>query len=250
MKRLTEEPSLADPAAVNLAELVQNAPRLRDNPFRKQKLLLRLRRAAPATQLGFRAPALAAIVVAALGTAGIAAASYGWFGHRAPEVEAGSARAARLPASASPQPLPQRSTVAERPPSPPPEAFGNELPLPLPASSPLLAKPIASAQPRRPERAVTNRARIQDDAEDPSKVLEAIRALRKQGNAARAQLLLDQYLKMHPTGALSEDALVLSIEAALARHNPRAADYARRYLTSYPSGRFRSLAERVLASRR
>ena len=74
-----------------------------------------------------------------------------------------------------------------------------------------------------------------------------MRALRKQGDAARAQALLDQYLKANPHGALAEDALALSIEAAAARKDPRAADYARRYLARYPNGRFRSVAARVLA---
>jgi hypothetical protein len=83
--------------------------------------------------------------------------------------------------------------------------------------------------------------------EDPTKVAEAVRALRKQGDAAKAQALLDQYLRTNPRGALAEDALALSIEAAAARKDPRAADYARRYLARYPNGRFRAVAERALA---
>ena len=55
------------------------------------------------------------------------------------------------------------------------------------------------------------------------------------------------YLRSNPRGALAEDALALSIEAAMARKDPRAADYARRYLARYPEGRFRSLAQRVAA---
>ena len=74
-----------------------------------------------------------------------------------------------------------------------------------------------------------------------------MRALRKQGDPGRAQALLDQYLRSNPRGALAEDALALSIEAAAARKDPRAADYARRYLARYPKGRFRAVAERVLA---
>jgi hypothetical protein len=83
--------------------------------------------------------------------------------------------------------------------------------------------------------------------EDPSQVAEAVRALRKQGDPARAQALLDRYLRSNPRGALAEDALALAIEAAAARKDPRAADYARRYLARYPHGRFRSVAERALA---
>jgi hypothetical protein len=83
--------------------------------------------------------------------------------------------------------------------------------------------------------------------EDPSQVAEAVRALRKQGDAARAQALLDRYLKANPRGALAEDALALSIEAAAARKDPRAADYAARYLAKYPNGRFKTVAERALS---
>jgi predicted Zn-dependent protease len=82
--------------------------------------------------------------------------------------------------------------------------------------------------------------------EDPTQVAEAVRALRKQGDPARAQQLLDQYLRANPHGALAEDALALSIEAAAARKDPRAADYARRYLARYPNGRFHRVAERAL----
>ena len=45
---------------------------------------------------------------------------------------------------------------------------------------------------------------------------------------------------------LSEDALALSIEAASAQHDPRAADYARRYLARFPKGKYRTLASRAL----
>jgi hypothetical protein len=60
--------------------------------------------------------------------------------------------------------------------------------------------------------------------------------------------LLDDYLQTHPKGQLSEDALALSIEAASAKHDPRATDYARRYLGRFPHGRYRDVAARALAS--
>ena len=79
--------------------------------------------------------------------------------------------------------------------------------------------------------------------EDPTLVLEAIRALRTQGDAARASGLLSEYLRAHPRGVLSEDALALSIESAIARHDSRAAaDLGRRYLAQFPNGRYRAFA--------
>jgi hypothetical protein len=110
-----------------------------------------------------------------------------------------------------------------------------------PAAQPSDA-PAPVAEPPSTKRVDKPRA-----GEDPSQVAEAVRALRKQGDAARAQALLDQYLKANPRGALAEDALALSIEAAAARKDPRATDYARRYLAKYPNGRFKTVAERVLS---
>jgi outer membrane protein assembly factor BamD (BamD/ComL family) len=78
-------------------------------------------------------------------------------------------------------------------------------------------------------------------------VLEAIRSLRANGNAALAAVYLDEYMREHPRGILVEDALALSIEAASARRDRRSAgDYAERYLRQYPAGRFRALAEDAL----
>jgi outer membrane protein assembly factor BamD (BamD/ComL family) len=76
-------------------------------------------------------------------------------------------------------------------------------------------------------------------------VTEAIRALRTDHDTARAEHLLDEYLMRHPHGLLSEDALALSIEAAATEHDPRAIANARRYLASFPHGKYRAFARRV-----
>jgi outer membrane protein assembly factor BamD (BamD/ComL family) len=78
-------------------------------------------------------------------------------------------------------------------------------------------------------------------------VVQAIRALRQQGDAAKAQGLLKDYMKKNPDGVLSEEALALSIEAAHTRKDPKAKAYARRYLARYPGGRHSGFAQRVLA---
>lgn len=240
MKRLIDGAYSGDTAELRLAALVRSARPFRANPFRKRKVLLQMSRATSAPNPRYRKPALSAVVLAVLGSAGIAGASYGWLrgGAVGPSEVAASAPAPKLSA------LPRHASTT------PPEVAVPGLASAEVASAPVSpAKPTEGAAPRRSERTLGNKPRLKEEGEDPSEVLEAIRALRKQGDAARAQVLLDQYLKTHPAGALSEDALVLSIEAALARHDPRAADYARRYLKSFPKGRFRALAERVVASR-
>jgi hypothetical protein len=85
--------------------------------------------------------------------------------------------------------------------------------------------------------------------EDPAPLLEAIRTLRSDGDAARAGELLGAYLKAYPNSPLSEDVSALSIEAAVARHDPRfASELARQYLAAFPTGRYRAFASRAARS--
>jgi len=67
------------------------------------------------------------------------------------------------------------------------------------------------------------------------------------GDAARASRILDDYFRKFPRGALGEEALALSIEAASVRGDAKARTLAKRYLELYPKGNFRAKAERVLA---
>jgi hypothetical protein len=84
-------------------------------------------------------------------------------------------------------------------------------------------------------------------SEDPSLVVSAIQALRQDHDPDRAARLLAGYLRTYPRGALAEEAVALSIEAADARRSPAATAFAERYLREYPNGRFRQTAARVLA---
>lgn len=86
------------------------------------------------------------------------------------------------------------------------------------------------------------------EGEDTTPVLAAMRALRRAHDPVRARALLDTYLGQHPGGALAEEALALSIEAAVAHGDSDAGSLADRYLRLYPAGPFRSLARQTLAS--
>jgi hypothetical protein len=233
MKRLIDDHELSG-ADARLAELVRKAERFEPDPARKRSVLSRLR--APISA-GFRmrGPTLA-VALLCVGTAG-AAAGYDWTPPRS-SPEAGEQRADRVSLPAQPVPASQSKPA-------------------LQAQSTALAEPPAPtiAEQRRagPARPVAPRSRAPEKAahrgEDPGPVLDAIRALRKSRDPARAQQLLDGYLQNNPRGALSEDALGLAIEAAAARRDPRAADYARRYLARFPNGRFRSTALRAAERR-
>jgi hypothetical protein len=217
MKRLVDE---AEPTLAALTELVASARPHESNPFAKRLVQSRLARQLEGgtSRLALR-PAwlgLASLFVAA--SAG-AAAGYSWLAPAEP---------------ALPVTTPTSASSLEQA----PRRAAQSLPrLPQAAT----AKPAPST-----DRSLERRAEKPRPGEDPTQVAEAVRALRKQRDPVRAQQLLDQYLRENPRGALAEDALALSIEAAAARKDPRAAEYARRYLARYPHGRLRSLAERVV----
>jgi len=233
MRRLLDEP---DVSLGQLGELLQSAERSSPRPFAKQAVKLRLSRAlAPGAGGGL--PARQPVLVGGAGlliAATAAAAGFGWLSRSETRPGAPRASSATSPVLAAPS-----ADAAARPEAPP-------------ASEPLAAEPATGASEpaddalRAASPAAKRGAEKPRPGEDPTQVAEAVRALRKQGDAARAQALLDQYLKNNPRGALAEDALALSIEAAAARKDPRAAGYARRYLARYPSGRFRAVAERAL----
>jgi hypothetical protein len=114
--------------------------------------------------------------------------------------------------------------------------------LPAPVAAPAPETPEVSA----PSEPTVHRARLVK-SEDPSLVVSALQALRQDHDPERAGHLLGAYLRTYPRGALAEEAVALSIEAADARHSPSATTFAQRYLKEYPHGRFGPAAERVLA---
>lgn len=209
----------------SLAELVGSAERFQPNPFSKRLVHSRLSRTLEGGKRGWKLRQVLVGVGALLLAASAAAAGFGLL-------------------DAPPRVPPEsRADIAPRAPSvlrAPTAGISSA----VEASEPAVASPPAVERPVGTETKKPDKPRA---GEDPSQVTEAVRALRKQGDPLRAQLLLDQYLSANPRGALAEDALALAIEAAAARKDPRAADYARRYLARFPNGRFRGVAERALA---
>ncbi len=85
-----------------------------------------------------------------------------------------------------------------------------------------------------------------DRRADSLLVHEAVESLRNSNDPTKASRLLDEYRKNAPDGALAEEALALSIEAALASGDPKARTLAQQYLARYPQGRFGDLARQAL----
>ncbi len=108
------------------------------------------------------------------------------------------------------------------------------------------------ALPGTPRREFSGRARARRASaapvgEDTSPVLAAMRSLRRDHDPLRARSLLAAYLQRNPNGALAEEALAMSIEAAVAHQDGDAVSLAQRYLKTYPAGPFRALANRTVA---
>jgi hypothetical protein len=233
MKRLVEDESLQDGRDKRLAELFRVAAPFQVDPFRKRRILVRLERSPVHRSRRFW---VRPVVFAALLVSGSAAAAFGHRyiteGFRMLERRGAEQTSAASVAPTTPRPTtvpPVTPSVIETP------AEGSD------ESALMTPEPQPSAM-----RAKKSGVRVRADGEDATHVVEAIQALRTERDPVRAQALLDEYLKSHPRGVLSGDALALSIEAAAARHDPRAADYARRYLEAYPKGKYRALATRAL----
>ncbi len=239
MKRLVDESGLLA-GEQKLADLFRAAPPFEVDPFRKRRVLVSLSRIqSGGARVRFWLRPIGALVLLVSGSAAAAighryvAHGSGFFGLGLPSATSSVAaptaksvaRAPTLPAKADADTAVEPAASAEEP-----SVADNS-----PATDPMTAHPAQKSPHPRPS-----------SSEDPSHVVEAIQALRTDKDPSRAQGLLNDYLKTHPNGVLSEDALALSIEAASAQHDPKAADYAKRYLAKFPHGKYRALASRAL----
>jgi len=265
IKRLVDGGHAGDPEDRFLAELVQSTQVPEPNPFSKRIIHRRVIRGDRSRWYWLmRLGPVAGIMLGGTAMAAAAVEGYVWFER--------TREPSRAVATASTSPETDEHRAHGR--SITWKALGPGESAPAPA--PIAAEAVAVAEPnagavetvpsREPGEARRGAALARvsrstpaaqaatlpstDPSEDPSEVVEAVRALRKEGDAARAQRLLDHYLTAHPRGAFAEDALALAIEAASARHDPSASGYAKQYLARFPSGRFRAVARRALESAR
>ncbi len=142
--------------------------------------------------------------------------------------------------------------LVDTPTPPPPQSVAKPAPHPVdvaPSIEPIVEPseppaPVATQAPasRKPKPAEAK----PDPVTEAGMLFDATRALRHEGNAQKARRILSEYRRQFPGGAMSEEALALSIEIAQRSGDPRAKQLAKRYLERYPSGHFRSRAERAL----
>jgi|GEM_PF-2617234 len=176
--------------------------------------------AAPPRRLLWR-PAL---ITAALLLAGTASAAV-WMG----------ARDLALPRTQEPAPVP------------------NAAPMPMAVvmpveetGTPSLAPDVAAKPPTNvtlPAQPTHRPRALQAETEGARLMLDAVRALRRQGDAATASKLAREYLRKFPNGPLAEESLALEAEAAASLGASNAVALARQYFKRYPNGRFREKLE-------
>jgi hypothetical protein len=121
---------------------------------------------------------------------------------------------------------------------------------PPPAARAPLAPAAPAAAPPAAQKPAAPKARAADPVEQSAALMvEAMRA-RRAGHFARVRELSAEYRLKYPSGALQEEALALSIEAAAALGDPEASRLGALYMQRYPAGRFRGQAQRAVGSSR
>lgn len=218
MKPLRDDRASLDRGEWLLSTLFEAVPKVESDPFAKRRILAGVSRRSSAAR---RRGVTAIIVVSTLSLA------------------TGAFATALIVQWQTPRAMTQTLTPQELPSKAPPKA-----PEPLTRTEP----PRDTTAPKhRGSVSVPSLHPVATAGEDPTLVAKAISALRNEHNPARARQLLSRYLTTNPRGALAEEALALSIEAAVAMQDPQVTRLARAYLASYPSGRHRALADHVIA---
>jgi hypothetical protein len=230
MKRLRDEEAAPGTTERHAIDLLRATEPLQVSPFARARV-----RAALGRERAARAPwLLRPATIVALLLAGVTVA--------------GAALGPRLLArrAATPAPAPEK-VAAKAPVMPVVEAI--ELPAPTPVAEPApepRARPVRHVAAKAPVAALEAPA-APAPTDDPTLVATALRALRREHDAARAGSLVDEYLRKWPSGALTEEAMALAVEAAAARKDARASSLAQRYLARFPNGRFRDAVARAAA---
>jgi hypothetical protein len=251
--RLRDEEAAPGSTAAVVKDLLRAAPTAAPSASSKARVRAALdERREPRRGLWLRPVVVLSLLL--IGAAGASAArDEGWLGQTYRRLVAwvSPAAPAKTTAPASPAPAsPAPATVPVLAPAAEPRPIES----PAPAAERVVG---ARRAPRAALPGVTP-VREASPTDDPTLGAPAVRALRREHDAARATQLLEDYLRRWPDGALAEEALALSIEAAQARGatpsaelsrptDARARELAVRYLRRFPRGRFVETAHRALA---
>jgi hypothetical protein len=237
VKRLPEEfnPSDADEAYV--AALLEDVHPFEPSAEQMQRVWTTLERSAPRRRRGrVSGPVIAALVLCGA-TAASATMPHVWS-----RMQRAYADLRPAPVAAVANTLPGRAPPA----APPVPAFLADR-----ASDTVALPATAAPQPGtavRKSMATRTPAAAAHPADSPTSAMLMIEAIRERraGNLTRARELASEYRTKNPTGALYEEALSLSFQAAAVLGDDEAKPLARLYVKRYPAGPFRAQAQRVL----
>ena len=229
MEPLNRTRTATDETEGRLIELLSAAAptALPDSQKRRslQAILAPKREHSPA-RFGLARPALVfGVLFLVAGVSAAATIGATWIKRRSAEAHAPSSAPSSAPAQPAP-PVQVRSAPVAAPQEEAPVVEDPAVELPK----------LAATSPRRAPSA---------RGENPSALMEAVKALRQEHDPARASRLLREYLRLYPRGALSEEARALAIEAARTQGSPNTVSLANEYLRLYPHGRFRRAAEQA-----
>lgn len=250
MKRLRDETDSTDPTVAAAGRLLSQVRPWSESEVRAQRVRRALERKVPGSR--FRGILLGLAVV--FGLAGSAAAAVGaakWLSRATEEVEtapsSGISRATGPDNGKAESPVHGARDSSSAAIGAPASSSNSSQSAPLKASTSATTSPRAtSATPKNQISRSAAGATPTPSLSEARLVQGAVAALRSGEDPEKAERLLAEYRKNSTSGSLDEEALALSIEVALAKKDPRARDYARRYLRDYPQGKFKSLAERAL----
>jgi hypothetical protein len=245
MDRLRDETSSSDALTARAAELLSAMQPLdATRRLRPPELPDHGRRRGPAARI----PASLVLAVTLASVAAAAATVRTWPLRHSETLH--PAEAPQVAAASSPVSSPAAGAMAR--PMSAVEATGDGVvapvvPEPGPRLAPATPEP-SPALPVGPGPAVSQRELVVED--ESTLMVSAVRALRREGDPARAQMLAQQALQRFPHGAQAEEAMALIMEAASARGDASGAQQAAAaYLARFGSGRFADRARRILVSR-
>jgi hypothetical protein len=230
MQRLRDQASSDDTAIARAASLLAAMPPLDPAELKMRAPSLERVERPPVRRLGL---ALAvALLLASLAAAGATTLRHTGFWSRSGAL--GAPASVTPPAGVRPGPL----RVADTAPAAPSTLAAPVQRAPAPAQEPLSVTPEGS-------HAVSQNA----GPSESTLMVDAVRALRRDGDPARAQALAEEALRRFPRGAQVEEASALVFEAALAQGDEAGARRAaQRYLANFPRGRFVDRARRALGT--